>query len=384
MYFEFATATRIVFGPGKMREAISTAVSFGRRALIVTGNTPARLEHFLDGMRAKGMECILFPIPGEPTIPGVLKGVETAKSAGCEFVVGCGGGSALDGAKAIAALMTNPGNPLDYLEVVGQGNPLTRPCAPCICIPTTAGTGCEVTRNSVLVSPEHRVKVSLRSPKMLPLLAVIDPDLTHSLPPALTASTGLDALTQLIEPLLSIYAHPLSDSICREGIRRAARWLRTACNEGGNAEARENMALASLFGGLALANAGLGAVHGLAAPLGGMVSIPHGIVCARLLPGSLDVNLKGLRARMKESPAIPRFDEIGRLLTGSASARAEDGIDWIHALVSDASIPGLSSFGLKETDLSAIAGQAQKSSSLRGNPIPLTIEELIGILRSAL
>jgi alcohol dehydrogenase class IV len=384
MHFEFATAARIVFGSGKIREAISTAASLGRRALIVTGSTPSRLETFLDGMRAQEMECTLFPIHGEPTIPGIFKGVQTAKDAGCELVIGCGGGSALDGAKAIAALMTNPGNPLDYLEVVGSGNPLTQPCAPCICIPTTAGTGCEVTRNSVLVSPEHHVKVSLRSPKMLPLLAVVDPDLTHSLPCAITASTGLDALTQLIEPLLSIYANPLSDSICREGICRAARSLRTACNDGGNAEARENMALASLFGGLALANAGLGAVHGLAAPLGGMVSIPHGIVCARLLPKVMEINLKALRMRLKESVAISRFDEIGRLLTGNTSARAEDGIEWIQALVSDMSIPCLSSFGLTEKDLPAIAGQAQKSSSMRGNPVSLTTEELVAILQSTL
>ena len=290
----------------------------------------------------------------------------------------------MDGAKAIAALLANPGDPLDYLEVVGKGNPLTQPCAPCICIPTTAGTGSEVTRNSVLVSPEHKVKVSLRSPKMLPLLAVVDPDLTHSVPSTITASTGLDAITQLIEPFVCNAANPLTDAICREGIRRAALWLRAACADGGNPEARENMSLASLLGGLALANAGLGAVHGLAAPLGGAIDIPHGIACARLLPVVMETNLKALSARQKNSSAISRYDEIAQLLTGSTSARAMDGVDWVNSTCSNLSIPGLAAFGMTVADVPRVAGKAQASSSMKGNPVQLTFEELSGILGKAL
>ncbi len=290
----------------------------------------------------------------------------------------------MDGAKAIAALATNPGSPLDYLEVVGSGKPLTRPCAPCICIPTTAGTGCEVTRNSVLVSPEHRVKVSLRSPRMLPTLAVVDPELTYSLPPEITASTGMDALTQLIEPFVCNRTNPLTDAICRDGIRRAARWLRPAYMDGSNAEARENMALASLFGGLALANAGLGAVHGMAAPLGGMFPVPHGVVGACLLPPVMEANLKALNACSGNSNAIARYDEVAFLLTGNPTARAEDGVAWIRELSSDLSIPHLSSFGITATDLPGIAGQAQKSSSMKGNPVELSLEELVGVLEAAL
>jgi alcohol dehydrogenase class IV len=384
MHFDFATATRIVFGPGRVREAISAAIPLGRRALIVGGSTPARLSAFVADLQANNLECTRFSIRGEPTILEVLNGVCLAREAGCEIVIGYGGGSALDGAKAIAALVSNPGDPLDYLEVVGKGNPLTQPCAPCICIPTTAGTGSEVTRNSVLVSPEHGVKVSLRSPKMLPLLAVVDPDLTHSVPPPITASTGIDALTQLIEPFVCIAANPVTDSICREGIRRAALWLRSAYADGSNAQARNNMALASLFGGLALANAGLGAVHGIAAPLGGTIPIPHGIVCARLLPIVMEVNLSALRSRAQGSPALARYDETARLLTGNASARAEEGVEWVHSICSDLSVPGLSRLGLTPNELPAIAGKAQQSSSMKGNPVQLTPDELMHILEKAL
>jgi alcohol dehydrogenase class IV len=384
MKFDFATATKIIFGPGRVAEAISAATSLGGRALIVGGRTQARLDAFAAKLRAQRIEHTLFSISGEPTIPAILDGIRTAKDAGCQIVIGYGGGSALDSAKAIAALMTNPGDPLDYLEVVGKGKPLTQACAPCICIPTTAGTGCEVTRNAVLISPEHQVKVSLRSPGMLPLLAVVDPELTYSLPPDITAGTGMDALCQLIEPFVSRASNPLTDAICREGIRRAARWLRVAYSDGRNAEARENMALASLFGGLALANAGLGAVHGIAAPIGGMCSIPHGIVCARLLPIVMRANHAALRARAQNSPALARYDEVARFLTGSASARAEDGAEWVDSTCSDLSVPRLSRYGLAENDLPAIVEKALQSSSLKGNPIPLTAGELTEILRKAL
>ena len=384
MKFEFATATRIVFGPGRVREAISATVSLGSHAMIVTGRSPARLEAFIGELGTHSVACTVFSIPGEPTIPTILDGVRIAKDAGCELVIGYGGGSALDGAKAIAALITNPGSPLDYLEVVGSGKSLTQPCAPCICIPTTAGTGCEVTRNAVLLSPEHRVKVSLRSPRMLPLLAVVDPELTYSLPPAATASTGMDALTQLIEPFLCNAANPMTDAVCREGIRRAALSLRAAFRDGSNAEARENMALASLLGGLALANAGLGAVHGLAAPLGGMFPVPHGVVSASLLPIVMEANLRVLAARKPNSSTISRYEEVARLLTGKSNARAQDGVEWIQALHSDLSIPRLSSFGIRPSDLPSIAEQAKKSSSMRGNSVELTAKELTAILEKAL
>jgi alcohol dehydrogenase class IV len=384
MYFEFATATRIVFGPGRIHEAMTAAAALGNRALIVSSESLEGLDSLIQDLRTRGLECTQFFTLGEPTIPRVLDGLQIAKNAGCEIVIGYGGGSALDGAKAISALMTNPGDPLDYLEVVGSGKPLARPSAPCICIPTTAGTGSEVTRNAVLASPEHRVKVSLRSPRMFPVLAVIDPDVTRSLPAAITASTGMDALTQLIEPFVSKGANPFTDSLCREGIRRVALWLRRACYEGSKTDARENMALASLFGGLALANAGLGAVHGFAAPMGGMFPVPHGVACARLLPFVIEANLRALNARSKGSLALSRYDEIACLLTGRSSARAQEGADWIHAICTELGIPALSGYGMCEKDLPEIAARAQKASSMKGNPIQLTAEELTDILKQAL
>jgi alcohol dehydrogenase class IV len=298
--------------------------------------------------------------------------------------VGFGGGSALDAAKAIAALLANGGDPLDYLEVIGRGKPLTQPSLPCIAIPTTAGTGAEVTRNAVLASVEHRVKVSLRSPHMLPRLALVDPELTYDLPPAVTASTGLDALTQLVEPFVSQRANPLTDALCREGMRRAARSLRRAYERGDDAAAREDMALASLFGGLALANAALGVVHGFAGPIGGMFPAPHGAVCARLLPYVMDANLRALRERSPTHEALNRYEEIAHILTGSAHATAADGVRWVQETGSALDIPPLAAYGMAADDVPVLVEKAAAASSTKGNPISLTPDEMREILARAL
>ncbi|HTO03424.1 MAG TPA: iron-containing alcohol dehydrogenase, partial [Opitutus sp.] len=294
------------------------------------------------------------------------------------------GGSALDGAKAIAAMLTNDGDLFDYLEVIGRAQPLTQSSAPCIAIPTTAGTGSEVTRNAVLTSPAHRVKVSLRGPQMLPRVALIDPELTYDLPDALTATTGLDALTQLIEPYVSSRANPLTDGICVAGLSRAARSLRRAVENGRDLAAREDMALASLFGGLALANAGLGAVHGFAGPIGGMFAAPHGAVCAALLSHVMDANLRALRARAPSHASIGRYEELARLLTGEPDATADSGTTWIQNLVTTLRIPPLRQYGIKPIDITAIVEAAGKSSSMKANPLPLTDRELTEILERAL
>src|SRR5437867_10940748 len=257
--FEFATATRIVFGAGALREVGPIAKGFGHRALIVTGRSAGRASALNRLLGEQGIARWTLAIAAAPKIEDIERGVQLARGEGCDVVIGFGGGSAIDAAKAVAALTTNEGDVLDYLEVIGRAMPLTSPPLPVIAVPTTAGTGAEVTRNAVLASPEHRVKVSLRSPLMLPKVALVDPELTYELPAGLTASTGLDALTQLIEPYVSCKANPLTDAICIEGIRRVARSLRRAFDDGARS-AREDMALASLFGGLALANAGLGAV----------------------------------------------------------------------------------------------------------------------------
>ena len=300
------------------------------------------------------------------------------------MVIGFGGGSALDAGKAIAALLTNDGDLFDYLEIVGRAQALTWPAAPCLAIPTTAGTGAEVTRNAVLASPEHRLKVSLRGRFLLPRLAVVDPELTHGLPPAITACTGLDALTQLIEPFVSIRANPITDALCREGIARIARSLRWAFEEGDNAAARQDVALASLFGGLALANAALGAVHGFAAPIGGRFPAPHGAVCAALLPHVMRVNLNALRQRAAASESLRRFEEVARILTGRAAASADDGVKWITELCATLQIPPLRLYHINAEDVPTLCEKAASASSMKGNPLPLTSNELREILESAL
>ena len=384
MRFEFATSPRIIFGAGTLREIESLARGFGAHALVVTGRDPARAQPLHDRLRVAGISATTKSIPHEPTTAEIVQAVAEARAARCDFVIGFGGGAALDSAKAIASLLTNKGELLDYLEVIGRAQPLPHPAAPCIAIPTTAGTGSEVTRNAVLASPAHRVKVSLRSPHLLPRLALVDPELTYTLPPATTASTGLDALTQLIEPYVSARSNPLTDALCADGIRRAARSLRRAVDNGRDASAREDMALASLFGGLALANAGLGAVHGFAGPIGGMFPAPHGAVCATLLPHVMEANLAALGTRVAQHGALPRYDEIARLLTGNGHATAHDGVKWVRDRVNALKIPPLRAYGMTRDDVPAVVEAAQNASSMRANPILLTSAELHAILAAAL
>jgi len=383
MKFEFATAKRIIFGPGTVRQVASLAAEMGRRAFVITGRSTERAGPILDQLKERRIEYVTFSVPAEPTTTIVKQGVELARRSASEMVISVGGGSVLDAGKAIAAMLTNAGQLEDYLEVVGLGKPITDSPAPHITIPTTAGTGAEVTRNAVLGVPDHRVKVSMRSPMMLPDLAIVDPELTYSMPPALTAATGLDALTQLIEAFVSNKANPLTDCICREGLARAGRSLRAAYNDGGNKSAREDMTLASLFGGLALANAGLGAVHGFAGPLGGMIGAPHGVICAALLPFVTRANIEALQKRGAGSAALLRYDEVASLLTGKAGANAAAGPAWVQDLCAALKVSPLIQFGLKEQDFPQVVAKAQKSSSMKGNPVALTDGELTQILYKA-
>jgi alcohol dehydrogenase class IV len=382
--FEFATANRIIFGDGCAKSVPELASSYGRHVLVVAGRDPGRTEWLVEGLQARGADVVLVCVQGEPDLAFVAGGAGLARRRATDVVVGIGGGSALDAAKAIAALATNPGEAIEYLEVVGGGRPLTAVPLPVIAVPTTAGTGSEVTRNAVLTVADRRVKVSLRSPLMLPRVAVVDPLLTYDLPPSMTAATGLDALTQLIEPFMSARANPMTDALCREGISRVARSLRRACEHGHDAEARTDMSLASLFGGIALANAGLGAVHGLAAPIGGMFNAPHGAVCAALLPHVMAANVRALCASESGSVALDRAATVGRLLTGRANAGADEGVAWIRETAAELHIPRLSDVGVTSGDLPVIADQAQKSSSMKGNPAALAPEDLIAILNAAL
>ncbi len=383
MRFEFATATRIIFGAGTLREVAPLAAEMGNRALLITGRTSTRAAPLLKALVEHGIECTTFSVPREPTIEIVSKGTERAREAGCNLIIGFGGGSVLDTGKALAVLLPNKGDPLDYVEVIGKGLPLTKQALPCIAIPTTA-SGAEVTRNAVIGSPEHRVKVSLRSALMLPRLAVIDPELTYSLPPENTAGTCFDALAQVIEPYVSNRANPMTDALCREGMRRAALSLRRVYERGDDPVAREDMAITSLFGGLALANAKLGAVHGFGGVIGGMLSAPHGAVCGCLLPHVTAINIRALQERLPESEALQRYDEIGQILTRSAKATSWDGVFWMQETCRFLQIPPLASYGLRREEFSIVVEKAAVASSMQGNAIKLTPEEMAEILARAL
>ena len=307
MRFEFATATRIVFGEGAAATLPELVRSFGARPFVVTGSSRERASWLVSALSAE-----VLAVPGEPTVDLVRDGARRARKAACDVVVALGGGSAINAGKAIACIATNGGEPLEFLEVVGKGRVLSAAPLPFIAAPTTAGTGSEVTRNAVLASAEHGVKASLRSPMMLPRVALVDPELTYSLPSAATASTGLDALTQLIEPYVSARANPLADALCVEGIGRAAGALGRVYRDGMDRQARRDMALASLFGGLALANAGLGVVHGFAAPLGGQWNVPHGALCAALLPSMslFDFIANDMRQSFQPSPDSTPYEAV--------------------------------------------------------------------------
>ena len=384
MYFEFATATRIVFGEGAVRQVAPAVQSMGRRALVVTGLNADRSKPLCAELSAAGVSSCTFAVEGEPTLDLVRRGAAFARQKQCDVVIAFGGGSVIDTGKAIAALLTNSGELTDYLEVVGKGNALQNPAAPFIAVPTTAGTGSEVTRNAVLGVPERQVKVSLRSPFLLPRLAAVDPELTLGLPPAITARTGLDALTQLIEAYVSIRANPVTDGFCMQGIPLAARSLRRAFGHGHDLEARHDMSLAALFSGLALANAGMGVIHGFAAPLGGRFHAPHGAICAAILPYGMEMNLRALRARAPQSPALRRYQEIAAMLTGRGDACAEDGITCVRDLCRELEIPPLETYGIGEQDVASLIAEAARASSMKWNPLALTSEELREVLRRSM
>jgi len=387
--FELAAPARIVFGAGTVHEVGGIAGGLGKQALLVGGKSRRQESAVTEPLAAAGMRWTVFSVAGEPTVDMARAGAAAARAAGCDLVIGFGGGSALDAAKAIAALAANGGDPLDYLEVVGRGQPLTRPSLPLIAIPTTAGTGSEVTRNAVLASPEHGLKASLRSPLMLPRVAIVDPDLLAGLPPAVLAASGLDALSQLIEPFLSIRANPLTDGLARDAIPRSATALpraHAAARAGMSIDPRDRdaLALASLFGGLCLANAGLGAVHGFAAPLGGMFAAPHGAVCAALLPAVLRVNARALAARAPDGVALARYRALAVMLTGQPEAALEDGIAWVEALTRALEIPGLAHHGMTPDRIPDLVTKARAASSMKGNPLPLTDDELAEIAAASL
>jgi len=382
--FELAIPADVRFGAGRVSEVPQAVAGLGATCvLIVTGRSVSRVAPVRAALTEAGVRSVVLAVETEPSIEVVRVALAQLREAGCDAVLGFGGGSALDVAKAAAVLATAGTDPVDHLEVIGAGRPIVAPGLPCVAVPTTAGTGSEVTRNAVLSG--GGVKASLRSPLLLPRVAVVDPDLLLGLARPTIAASGMDALSQLIEPFLSQRANPFSDALARDGIRRSARSLRQGWTEGmDDAGVREDLALVSLFGGLCLANSGLGAVHGLAAAAGARLSAPHGAVCAAVLAATVEVNLHALRDRAPEHPALPRLTELATLLTGDPHATPEDGIAWLHELTAALSIPGLASYGLDRAGSPEVVADAQRASSMKGNPVTLSDAEVGHIVARSL
>ena len=383
MNFTFMTASHIIFGVGVRNTYFDTILSLGDRPFVVTGSAKPEVESFLENIKNLSSAAVFFQASGEPSIPLIHRALAKARDNECNFVISIGGGSIIDTGKAVAALLTNGDNCLEFLEVIGQGKRLHHEPAPFVAVPTTAGTGSEVTKNAVISSPEHNVKVSLRSDTMIPNYAVIDPELCVSVPPDVTAWTGLDALTQLLEAYLTRKRNPLTDGICREGLIRASRSIYRAYTDGGDIDARTDMSCASLFSGLALANAGLGAVHGFAGPMGGMFNISHGLICASLLPHVFVTNIEAAMTLAEPEDLMDRFDKLAEILTGSEDAKKEDAVNWISETSKKLNIPGLSDLGIKQRDFPQIIQKAKNSSSMKGNPLELSDRELLRILELA-
>ncbi len=383
MQFEFATTSRIIFGSGKLDSLGELALQFGRKALIISGapgKTNDRLARILE---AKRIIFTTIAVHHEPSIDDISQALQVACSFKPDLLIGIGGGSALDSAKSISALLTNPGDLMDYLEVIGVGKPLVNPSQPLIAIPTTAGTGAEVTKNAVVSSPSHHVKVSLRSLHLLPNIALVDPQLCISLPPEVTATTGLDALTQLIEAYVCNTPNPLTDAFCFEGLHHVSRSLWKAYDHGDDLLAREDMSLSALLSGMALANARLGAVHGLAGPIGGLIPAQHGAICAALLANVTEANIFILRGLSSHHPVLMRYQTIAKLLNDDPSAPPEAGVQWVRDFCQHAQIQTLSSLGLDESMHAEVIDKAKKSSSMKGNPIPLLAESLRILLQKS-
>jgi alcohol dehydrogenase class IV len=380
--FEFATATQVLFGNGSVSKVLQLLQGNGQNIFFVTGKNTDRAKFLAENLETEGFGVFPFQVEKEPTTGIISEGITQARKTGCDAVVGFGGGSVIDSAKAIAALAPNKSELLDYLEVIGKGKKLEEKPLPFIAVPTTAGTGAEVTKNAVIHSPEHSVKVSLRSPLMFPDVAVVDPELTLFMPPEITATTGMDALTHLLETFVSNQANPFIDMLCREGMRRISVSLKKVYENGADLQAREDMAFAAMLGGMALANVKLGAVHGFAGPMGGMFPVPHGAVCAALLPAVMEINIRVLKEQ-KQINSIAKYLEVAQILTGNPDAKIEDGIKWAEKMVKALKIPSLSVFGLSTFDFPVLVEKAKKASSMKGNPVLLNNEQLTKVLEKS-
>lgn len=378
--FSFFSPQAIHFGRGQSQQASALAKKYGNTVLLVHGTSATRAEWLVRSCNSTGLTTKTISCQNEPTLPDIELALSQLKGFHPDVVIALGGGSVIDFAKALAALIPCTGKPLDYLEVVGDGRPLEFPPIPMIALPTTAGTGAEVTKNAVVSVPELAVKVSLRDPRMVPNIAIVDASLMQGAPKRVTLAAGLDAITQVIEPYLSVGANPMTDALCRTAIPTGLKVLRDLV-EKDSSQAWDSMAWVSTCGGLALANAGLGAVHGFAGVIGGKTNAPHGEICGALLPAVLESHLRKAKER---SDIYERLQWIQHQIDTQFGKGAKDaGISELSRWSKKMGLRRLKDMGLSREDYPEVAAAASKASSMKGNPFPLSQQELLQILHSA-
>lgn len=390
--FAVARLPRIVFGAGAVAQLPALVCQYGRKALIVTGarsfRASAHWDRLIAGLAERGAQFEHLAVSGEPSPDLVDEAVARFAGQGIEVVLGIGGGSVLDAAKAVAGLLPHGASVMDYLEGVGRNLVYAGPATPFIAAPTTAGTGSEATKNAVLsVRGEKGFKKSFRHDALVPEYAVIDPDLLATCPPELVAADGMDAFTQLLESYVSLRSGPLTDALAWSGMEAFRDGFFDAWR-GGDGEAarsgRAGIAYASLMSGITLAQAGLGSVHGLASPLGAFFPIPHGLACGTLLAEATAMNVRALAERDPLNPALAKYAQVGRLLTGSD--RADDDaraalVDLLREWTATLDLPRLGAYGLAETDVARVVANSRGNSMLT-NPLVLTDEEIGEIVRA--
>lgn len=377
MSFSILQPGRILFGRGVAAQAAGLVRGFGSRVLLVQGARGERADWLAEGLAGQGGVVTRLSCGAEPSLPMLMSALALGRAAAPDVVVGLGGGAVLDLAKALAALIPATVDPMDHLEVVGKGLPLTADPIPFVALPTTSGTGAEVTKNAVIGLPDHGRKVSLRDDRMIARVAIIDPALTDHCPRAVTLASGLDALTQVIEPYVSCKATPYTDAITLPAIAPGLSALMRLMT-GEEAAARDALAWTSLVGGLALANAGLGAVHGFAGVIGGTTGAAHGAICGALLGPVLAMN----RART-EGAARARIDQVCAILGDGLGVPAADAPQALTAWARAAGLPRLADLGLDPATHPAVAEASQTASSMKGNPVALSVQDLTAVLDQA-
>jgi alcohol dehydrogenase len=392
--FSIARLPRIEFGAGSLARLPALAAQHGRRLLLLTGarsfTASAHWQPLIHALEARGLDWLHDTISGEPSPQRVDSLAARYRPEAMDVVVGIGGGSVLDAAKAVAGLLRVPHAVMDFLEGVGPELPYPGPAVPFIAVPTTAGTGSEATKNAVLsVQGPEGFKKSFRDEQLVPAWAVLDPDLLASCPLPQIAANGMDALTQLLEAYVSTRANPLTDALALSGLEAVRdglmEWYQ---NTPAAAEGRTRMLYAALLSGICLAQTGLGSVHGLASPLGAFHPIPHGVVCGTLVAACTRMNIEALRARQPDSPALAKYAQAGRLLTRQRHHLADEAAhaallglleNWTHTL----QLPRLAAYGVTAAGLPRITAHS-RGSSMKTNPIALSDAEITQILTARL